>query len=109
MIVAATNHETILDSAVWRRFDEVLLFEPPNLEQIRRLLAIKLRGLRREFETENTSITGLFKGMSHADVERILRRAAKNMVLSGNEFLNERHIQAAARHEDVRKARIKGR
>jgi SpoVK/Ycf46/Vps4 family AAA+-type ATPase len=109
LLIAATNHETILDSAVWRRFDEVLVFEPPNLEQIRRLLSIKLRGLRREFEIEDPHIAGLFKGMSHADVERIIRRAAKDMVLSGNEFLSERHIQAAARREDIRKARIKGK
>ena len=108
LLIAATNHETILDSAVWRRFDEVLVFEPPNLEQIRRLLAIKLRGLRRNFDIEGTHIAGLFKGMSHADVERILRRAAKDMILSGNEFLNERGIQAAVRREDVRKTRIKG-
>lgn len=109
ILVAATNHETILDSAVWRRFDEVLVFELPNLEQIRRLLAIKLRGLRREFDSDDTRIAGLFKGMSHADVERVLRRAAKDMVFSGNEFLTERHLQAAVQREDIRRARIKRR
>jgi SpoVK/Ycf46/Vps4 family AAA+-type ATPase len=109
ILIAATNHETILDSAVWRRFDEVLVFEPPNLEQIRRLLAIKLRGLRREFDIDDTRIAGLFKGMSHADVERVLRRAAKDMVFSGNAFLTERHLQAAVQREDIRRARIKRR
>ncbi|MDZ7640946.1 MAG: hypothetical protein U5J62_02800 [Desulfurivibrio sp.] len=56
---------------------------------MRRLLAVKLRGLRREFEIEDIRIAGLFKGMSHADVERVLRRAAKDMILSGKEFLSE--------------------
>lgn len=107
LLVAATNHERILDSAVWRRFDEVLIFEAPNLEQLRRLLTIKLRGLRREFEIEDARIAGLFKGMSHADVERVLRRAAKDMVLSGKEFLSERHLQTAIRREDARRARTK--
>ncbi len=41
ILIAATNHEKMLDTAVWRRFEEVLFFEPPNLEQIRRLLAMK--------------------------------------------------------------------
>jgi len=109
LLIAATNHETILDSAVWRRFDEVLVFEPPNLEQIRRLLAIKLRGLRREFDIEDTRVAGLFKGMSHADVERILRRAAKDMIFAGNEFLTERHLQAAVHREDMRKSRTQRR
>jgi len=105
LLVAATNHERILDAAIWRRFDEVLVFENPNLEQMRRLLTIKLRGLRREFDIEDPRISGLFKGMSHADVERVLRRAAKDMVLAGKEFLSERHLQAAIQREDARRAR----
>ena len=104
ILVAATNHERILDSAVWRRFDEVLVFNSPNLEQLRRLLLIKLRSFRREFEIEDARIAGLFKGMSHADVERVLRRAAKDMVLGGKEFLSERHLQTALRREDARRA-----
>lgn len=107
ILVAATNHERILDSAVWRRFDEVLVFESPNLEQLRRLLTVKLRGLRREFEIDDAHIITLFKGMSHADVERVLRRAAKDMVLAGKEFLSERHLVAAIKREDARRARTK--
>ena len=105
LLVAATNHERILDSAVWRRFDEILAFEPPNLEQLKRLLRVKLRGLRREFEADDARIVGLFNGMAHADVERVLRRAAKDMVLAGMEFLSERHLQTAIRLEDTRRAR----
>ncbi|KJD19193.1 MULTISPECIES: AAA family ATPase [Gammaproteobacteria] len=108
ILVAATNHERILDTAIWRRFDEVLVFESPNLEQLRRLLSIKLRGLRREFDIDDARITSLFKGMSHADVERVLRRAAKDMVLTGKEFLSERHLQSAIRREDARRARMQG-
>jgi len=107
ILVAATNHERILDSAVWRRFDEVLVFESPNLEQLRRLLIVKLRGLRREFEIDDARIAGLFKGMTHADVERVLRRAAKDMVLAGKEFLSERHLESAIKREDARRARTK--
>ena len=103
--MAATNHERMLDSAIWRRFDEVLIFESPNLEQLRRLLSVKLRGLRREFEIDDARIAGLFKGLSHADVERVLRRAAKDMVLSGKDFLSERHLESAIRREDARKSR----
>jgi AAA+ superfamily predicted ATPase len=71
------------------------------------LLSIKLKGLRREFEIDKADFIGQLKGMSHADVERVLRRAAKEMVLTGKEFLNERLIQSAIRREDTRKARLK--
>lgn len=106
LLIAATNHEGILDSAIWRHFDEVLVFEAPNLEQLKRLLSIKLKGVRREFEIDNGKISGLLKGMSHADVERVLRRAIKEKVLSGKEFLTERHIQSAIRREDARRNRV---
>src|SRR4028118_2137584 len=32
IFVAATNHEKLLDSAVWRRFDEVIFFDNPTVE-----------------------------------------------------------------------------
>ncbi|HWP58271.1 MAG TPA: ATP-binding protein [Candidatus Acidoferrales bacterium] len=105
VLIAATNHESILDFAVWRRFEEVLVFEPPNLEQLRRLLALKLRGVRREFEVEDGAVTALFKGMTHADVERVLRRAIKDMVLAAQEFLTVRHLETAARRERPRQPR----
>lgn len=109
ILIAATNHEAILDFAIWRRFEEVLVFEPPNLEQLRRLLALKLRGVRREFEVEDTAATALFKGMSHADVERVLRRAIKDMVLAGQDFLTTRHLETAARRERPRISKGKGK
>jgi SpoVK/Ycf46/Vps4 family AAA+-type ATPase len=107
LLIAATNHEGIMDSAIWRRFDEVLVFDPPNAEQIRRLLAIKLQGVRRDFEIDSSELSGFFKGMSYADVERVLRRAIKDMIVSGKEFLAIRHIQAALRREDARLSRLK--
>ena len=106
VLIAATNHEQMLDVAVWRRFEEVFVFEPPNLEQLRRLLALKLRGVRREFEVEDSGVTSLFQGMTHADVERVIRRAIKDMILAGQQFLTELHLEAAARREKARQVRF---
>ena len=36
LIIAATNHEGMLDTAIWRRFEEVLFLEPPTVAQLRR-------------------------------------------------------------------------
>lgn len=107
LIIATTNYETLLDQAIWRRFDETLCFELPDLEQIKRLLALKLSGIRRDFDTNDNEIINLFKGMSHADVERVLRRAVKQMILSGCEFLQCLHIEEALRREYHHK--IKGK
>lgn len=104
ILIATTNYETLLDKAVWRRFDEVIRFELPSLEQIKRLLSLKLSGVRRDFEPDDGHIATQFKGMAHADIERVLRRAIKEMILSGREFLEKSHIDAALareyRHKD---------
>lgn len=99
ILIATTNYETLLDKAVWRRFDEVIRFEMPSLEQIKRLMTVKLSGIRRNFEPDDGQVASLFKGMSHADIERVLRRAVKDMILSGHEFLEKKHLDAALARE----------
>lgn len=99
ILIATTNYESLLDRAVWRRFDEVVRFELPNLEQIKRLLALKLSGIRRNFEADDAQVASLFKGMSHADIVRVLRRAVKDMILSGREFMEKSHLDTALARE----------
>ena len=107
IIIAATNHEGMLDSAVWRRFDEILHLKLPTPAQLRRLLALKLRGVRRDFEIEEVGVHEWFEGGSHADLERIVRRSVKEMVLDeGHESLQLEHLENAHRHERARGHRI---
>jgi len=103
IIIATTNYESLLDHAIWRRFDEILHFEMPNFEQTKRLLALKLSGIRRNFDTDDHEVNALFKGLSHSDIERVLRRAVKEMVLSGREFLEKGHLVEALKREYRRK------
>lgn len=99
ILIATTNYESLLDHAVWRRFDEVMKFEMPNLEQIKHLLGLKLSGIRRNFDTDDEPIASAFNGLSHADIERVLRRAVKEMILTGREFLEKSHIDDALARE----------
>ena len=103
ILIATTNYDSLLDPAVWRRFDETILFDLPNTEQVKRLLSLKLSGVRRNFEPTDTKLATLFKGMSHADIERVIRRAIKEMILQGREFLEVQHLQSAlAREHHIR-------
>lgn len=99
VLIAATNHEVLLDPAIWRRFDEVIQFERPSLEQIKQLLVLKLGGVRRQFDPSDSHLANMFKGMAHADIERVLRRAVKEMVLQGREFLDLPHIEESLSRE----------
>jgi SpoVK/Ycf46/Vps4 family AAA+-type ATPase len=100
LILAATNHEQILDSAIWRRFDETIDFPLPNSEQIQQILSLKLRGVRRQFELDEKPLLDLFSKRSGADIERIVRRAVKRMILRSQEFLTVKDLKQAASRED---------
>lgn len=108
VLIAATNHEGMLDTAVWRRFEEILMLGPPTRAQVRKLLEIKLRGVRLKVHLDELAASGIFDGASHADVERVLRRAMKEMVLQGHDsHLTADHIVAAHRHERPRNRRAR--
>lgn len=104
LLIAATNHERMLDRALWRRFDEVLFFEKPNLEQIRQLLAVKLRGVRYDLPITDPGFLNRFTGFTHASIERILIRAIKAMALKGRLFLTSDLLEEAHDREERRNA-----
>lgn len=102
LIIAATNHERLLDTAIWRRFDEAIEFPLPGPAQIVQLLGIKLRGVRRQFELDDKELTNLFVNKSGADIERVIRRAVKRMLLRSQEFLTLKDLKAALVRENDR-------
>lgn len=94
LFIAATNHENLLDSAVWRRFDEVILFKPPTLDLRiallkRYLAAIRYPGIDlTPFATQIENATG-------ADVERICADAIKMVILRGDDVLTVDDLEMA--------------
>mgnify|MGYP000538828494 CR=1 FL=1 len=99
IIIAATNHEQILDSAIWRRFDEIIEFPILGKNQLQGLLQLKLRGVRREFDLDSDELHNIFNGKSPAIIERIIRRAIKRMILKQKEFLTVRMLKHAFESE----------
>ena len=71
----------------------------PDNAVTRQLLALKLRGVRRQFEPDSQTLLKLFKHKSGADIERIVRRAVKRMILRGQEFLTLKELKQAASRE----------
>ena len=83
VVIAATNHEKAIDTALWRRFDEIVIFEKPNYEQILLLIKKKLRA----FQVECLDVQKFAKelqGCSYADIERVCLASIKNCIINGN-------------------------
>lgn len=80
IIVAATNHPELLDKALYRRFDDIVRFEKPGKEQVRKLVENRLT----LFETGSLAwdeITAASEGLSAAELTRVSEDAAKEAVL----------------------------
>lgn len=80
LIIAATNHEHLLDTALWRRFDEILRLERPSVHDIRALLSKKLASIPHP-KIKPETIAPHLKGLSHAEVERVCYDAIRLCVL----------------------------
>jgi SpoVK/Ycf46/Vps4 family AAA+-type ATPase len=101
MVIAATNHEGLLDDALWRRFDEVLFFGRPNQEQLVRLAELRLRGVRKR-GVELERLSREMDGFSFADAERVCSEAVKAMLLSGRRDLTPDLLEAELRQQRER-------
>lgn len=78
VIIAATNHESTLDSAVWRRFLYHIHFPLPNLEVRKEILNYflnKLESIEPNFtlDLNINHITEQLEGFSPSDIERLVR------------------------------------
>jgi SpoVK/Ycf46/Vps4 family AAA+-type ATPase len=82
LMVAATNHEGLLDEALWRRFDEVLCFQKPTPEQLKALVELRLRSVRAP-RVDRLRIASEMVGLTFADAEKVCFEATKAMILAG--------------------------
>ncbi|MDC3418656.1 AAA family ATPase [Aquibacillus salsiterrae] len=80
IIIAATNNPSILDNALFRRFDDVMEYKNPDIEQITRLLKMKLHGkASNDIFTEDVYKEA--KGLNHADIVKACEEAVKYSIL----------------------------
>jgi SpoVK/Ycf46/Vps4 family AAA+-type ATPase len=99
LVIAATNHEQLLDPALWRRFDEVLEFPRPTLAQARGLLRLRLRQTRHPGVNLDRAAAQL-KGLPHAAIEKAAWDARRRALLDGRDRVGAADLQAAV--HDVR-------
>lgn len=86
LLLAATNHENLLDSAVWRRFDYKLEVELPDSEAIEEMIDLFATKTIELSQKEKTELSTIFKGLSGASIEEIIKKAMRNSVIEGKEF-----------------------
>jgi len=93
IVIAATNHRSILDRALFRRFDAVLTYSLPDSRQahsvIRKRLGSLVKGVRL------SGLAPLTEGLSHADLVKAAESAAKSALMRGEATVTRTDLEAA--------------
>lgn len=95
LLVATTNVESSLDTALFRRFDDVFLVPPPGPEEIQKLLTMTLSAVRQIEMINWERIVKQLSGASAAMVVKAAQDAAKAAVLNGKKGVAESDLQQA--------------
>ena len=94
MVMAATNHPSILDRALFRRFDDILQFDLPDERQIAKLLKMRL-GAAASQDIAWSDVAGWAVGLSFADVARAANDVLKDALVGRRDRIQEDEIRAA--------------
>ncbi|SFR94628.1 ATPase family associated with various cellular activities (AAA) [Dyella sp. OK004] len=103
LIVAATNHGESLDTALFRRFDDVIRYEAPDVSQIERLLRNSL-ALFDGPTLDYTRLVAAANGLSHSDIVRACQDAMKDAVLENQTGVSQ---ESVLQHLDERSASLR--
>lgn len=80
VIIAATNNPSMLDKALFRRFDDVMEYKNPDNDQITRLFKMKLQG-KALSDIFSEDVYKKAFGLNHADIVRACDDAVKYSIL----------------------------
>ena len=81
ILIATTNLEDILDTALFRRFDELIELPKPSKEEIASLLEMSFSALRLNKGIDISTYATKMIGLSYAIVVKIANDAAKKSVI----------------------------
>jgi SpoVK/Ycf46/Vps4 family AAA+-type ATPase len=98
LLIAATNHGKDLDTALFRRFDDVIKYEAPDEHQIEALLKNSL-GTFATPQIDFRRLAEIGRGESHADIVKACLDALKDAVMEGTRIVSH---DSVARHLEER-------
>jgi ATP-dependent 26S proteasome regulatory subunit len=95
LLVATTNLENTLDTALFRRFDSVIEISRPGEEEIHSLFELTLSSFLVAQDINWDMLAEKVRGFSSATIVKIAEKAAKSSVLEGNAIITQDYIEDA--------------
>ncbi len=94
ILILASNHTSLFDEAVWRRFDDVVQFPLPQKSE--RLILLKHLASGFKIKGDLDSVASKLAGVSFADIEKAVYSVARKAVLNGAKAVSTKDIEVAA-------------
>ena len=102
LLIAATNHASVLDEAMWRRFDEVFEVALPNTSQIHQLLTQSLHSAAIS-DAVLDQVSASLQGLPHAAAAHVANMALREAVLDGRTRASDHDLWYAAERTTQRR------
>jgi len=98
LIIAATNLPEFLDSALFRRFDDIILYTLPELPEIKELYHKRLEelNLSNNFNLDRIATESI--GLSYSDISRVCEDLAKDILVYGMDEISEDGVLDSIKH-----------
>ena len=106
IILAATNHQHMLDPAIWRRFDDIIYYELPGDEVRIALFELYLKPIKKSPDIDLAKAAQTTCGLSPADIKMIAEEAMKLSILDSRSRLGQPDIEKAI-DKFIRKEKVK--
>lgn len=88
VVIAATNHAESLDMALFRRFDSLIEFSMPTLEQCEIALKLRLQHIKTPRTLNLTKVAEQAEGLNFADLSRVVEEAIKHLILKRSKSIS---------------------
>ena len=95
IIFAATNHQNMLDFAIWRRFDDVVYYELPDEATRQTLFERFLRPMKRDNNIDLKTLSERSARLSPSDIKMIAEEAMKLAIINGRSSLSMGDLSTA--------------
>lgn len=92
LVVAATNHSVLLDTALFRRFDDIIQFGYPHASEILHLVKNRLGSFGVKLEVSGLATAA--SGLSHAEIAFACEDAMKEAILAGRKQVTSAQLRA---------------
>ena len=102
IIIAATNHEQLLDPAIWRRFDDVLHFDLPDAERRKLIFEKYLHNYPGWNALNLDDFVNITNGFSPADIARACEEALRLSIVKNESNITAEQIYFAIERQQQR-------